>query len=313
MEAAAPDLPARARAVKERARSLGFDACGIASAKETDPKGNLGKWLDLGYHADMDWMARTREIREDVGLKVPDARSVVVVARNYYSPRPARGEGRGKVAAYAWGRDYHRVLAKPLRELGLWIEGLEVGAACYCSVDSGPVLERTWAERSGVGSVGKNGLSLRRDLGSWFFLATVITTVDLAPDRPAADICGSCTRCLEGCPTSAIVAPGVVDSRRCISYQTIENRGEIPAELGGNLGDWVFGCDICQELCPWNGSVGTTTEEGFLPREGQANPELGALVEMDEKAFNARFEGTPIRRAKHEGMRRNAEQVLENR
>lgn len=306
MNSARSELTEKAADVKSQAKKLGFDACGIAAAAETDPEDRLGLWLRMGYHADMEWMARTRAVRGDVTRKVPGARSVVVVARNYYSPRPPRAEGTGKVAMYAWGRDYHRALARPLKALGRGIEAMEEGAECYCSIDSGPVMERTWAERAGVGSIGKNSLALRRDLGSWFFLATIITTVELSADAPAPDLCGSCTRCLDACPTSAIVEPGVVDSRRCLSYHTIENRGEVPGEIGGKMSGWVFGCDLCQEACPWNRSVSLTSEAGFLPRDGHANPNLRALAGMDEDTFNQTFAGTPIRRAKLEGMKRNA-------
>ena len=297
----------RADAVKEEARGLGFDACGIASARdEIDPQRHFRRWLKSGFQADMDWITRTAETREDVHLKLPDVRSVVVVARNYFSRRPPQPPGTGKTAAYAWGRDYHNVLRKPILELAQSIRALEAGASTYASIDTGPVLERAWAQRAGVGAVGKNTMSLRRDLGSWFFLATILTSVELEPDAPAEDLCGTCTLCIDACPTEAIVAPRVLDSGRCISYHTIENRGEIPRTFHQAQGDWVFGCDICQEVCPWNRFARTTADSDFLPREGHANPDLDTLLIMDETAFNSEFEGTPIRRARHAGMQRNA-------
>ncbi len=303
-----------ARAVKEQALGLGFEACGIASAREAiDPEDHLGAWLSRGYHADMAWMERTATLRRDVCAKLPEARSVVVVAKNYYSPRPEATAESGKVSSYAWGRDYHKVLRKPLIALARHIESLEAGTRCYSSVDTGPVLERAWAQRAGVGAIGKNGLALRRDMGSWFFLGTILTTAELEPDRPAEDICGTCRLCIDACPTAAIVEPRVVDSRLCISYQTIENRGDIPEDLHAKHGDWVFGCDVCQEVCPWNRFATETSEEDFLPRAGHANPDLDALLALDEESFNAEFAGTNLRRAKYAGMMRNAAIVKSNR
>ncbi|MCH7910407.1 MAG: tRNA epoxyqueuosine(34) reductase QueG [Candidatus Hydrogenedentes bacterium] len=296
-----------ARSTKDQADALGFDASGIASAGEAiDPENRLGAWLERGYHADMAWMARNAATRRDAQVKLPAARSVVVVARNYYAERPQADAGSGKVSRYAWGRDYHKVLRKPLIELARHIESLEPGAQTYASVDTGPVLERAWAQRAGVGAIGKHSLALRRDMGSWFFLGTILTTVELEPDAPAEDICGTCRLCIDACPTSAIVEARVVDSKRCISYQTIENRGEIPQDLHAEHGDWVYGCDVCQEVCPWNRFAATTTEEDFLPRAGHANPDLEALLGLDEKSFDAEFAGTTIRRAKYAGMMRNA-------
>ena len=298
--------------VKARAAALGFDACGIAAAGPADPDDALGRWLGRGFHADMAWIERTRTVRQDVRLKLPGARSVIVVARNYHVPRPPMPPGAGKVASYAWGRDYHRVLKKPLVALAKYLAELEPGAQSYASVDSGPVLERSWAARAGVGWIGKNSLVLRRDLGSWFFLGTVITTLELVPDAPVSAHCGSCRACIDACPTRAIVEEGVVDSRRCISYLTIENRGEIPHALRRGVGEWIFGCDICQEACPWNRQVPDTSETAFLPRPGLAHLDPAEILAMDNTAFDARFAGSPIRRAKHAGMVRNARIVGEN-
>lgn len=314
----------RAAAVKEHARVQGFDACGVAAAGPADPGGKLREWLDRGYHADMDWLARTSAIRRDVREKLPGAASVVVVARNYYKPAPPEaqgqdrgapltpGETKGAVARYAWGRDYHRVMAKPLKRLAAHIDTLEPGAQSYASIDSGPVLERTWAERAGVGWVGKNSLILRRDMGSWFCLGVIITTARLEPDRPAPGYCGSCRLCIDACPTGAIVEEGVVDARRCISYHTIENREDIPESVGSRMGAWVFGCDICQEVCPWNRKTPVSDDSDFEPRPGQAAPDLKELAQSDEAAFRDRFSGSPLMRAKHAGMVRNARIAIQN-
>lgn len=297
---------ARARSVKARAAALGFDACGIADARvPIDPGDKLGRWLSLGYHADMEWMRRSRATRRDPRLKLPGAKSVIVLARGYAHPDPPHPPGTGRVARYARGRDYHRALRKPLRALQEHLATLDPETESHASVDSGPVLERSWAERAGLGWIGKNSLVLRRDLGSWFFLATVIATIELAPDAPVEAHCGNCTACLDACPTEAIVEPGVVDSTRCISYHTIENRGAIPERLQAKFGGWVFGCDICQEVCPWNRFAPETSMADFLPREGTAPFPLDALDACEPAEFDARFAGSPLRRAKYAGMRRN--------
>lgn len=300
-------------AVKARATELGFDACAIAEAGPIDPEDHLGQWLDAGHHADMGWMETTKSIRQDPRLKLPGARSVVVVARNYHQPDPDAAPGTGKVARYARGRDYHKVLKKPLIALARFLDAFGVEQPSYAAVDSGPVMERAWAERAGLGWIGKNSLVLRRDIGSWFFLGTVITEVALAPDAPLPSHCGTCRACLDACPTDAFVAEGVLDARKCIAYHTIENRAEIPDEIGRNLEGWVFGCDICQEVCPWNRFARPTTEVDFAPRPGQAHPDLEGLLGLDETAFNERFAGTPIRRTRHSGMQRNARTLLERR
>lgn len=303
---------ARAEAVKAKALALGFDVCGVAEAGPIDPEDRLGKWLADGFHADMAWLANTKELRQDVHLKLPGARSVVVVARNYWNPRPPESKTSGRVARYAWGRDYHRVLRRPLRALADFIGGLSPDATQYCCIDSGPVLERAWAAKAGIGWIGKNSLLLRREGGSWCFLAVILTTVELVPDAPIPDHCGSCTACLEACPTQAITAPGIVDSRRCISYHTIENRGAIPGEIAGNMEDWVFGCDICQDICPWSRFTTPSDDPDFQPKEGHAHPELATLVKMDEETFRRLFSGTPILRAKLAGIQRNARIAQEN-
>jgi len=306
------NLQQRAAAVKQQAAALGFDACGIAAAGNVDPEDRLGAWLSRGFHAGMRWMAANPDVRRDVRLRVPGARSVIVVARNYFAERPAAPAGTGRVARYAWGRDYHEVLERPLDALAAQIRAMTDGTLCYCCVDTGPVLERAWAARAGVGWIGKNGLVLRADFGSWFFLGVIVTTLELAPGAPAADRCGSCTRCIEACPTGAIVEPGVVDARKCISYHTIENRGAIPEDLGGHFGPWLFGCDVCQEVCPWNRFAKPTTERAFEPIGGSTDLDLDEVRAMDDATFRKRFAGTSIRRAKCGGLQRNAEIVQHN-
>ena len=298
--------------LKREAARLGFDACAIAAVSPIDPEDRLGSWLARGFHADMHWMAHTRALRQDVRLLLPGARSVIVVAKNYYQPRPAQPEGAGKIARYAWGRDYHKVLKKPLRALASFLQTLVEDAESRLSIDSAPVMERSWAERAGIGWVGKNSLILRRDLGSWFLLGAVVTTADLAPDAPVEDLCGSCTACIDACPTQAIVAPEVVDATRCIAYHTIENRGAVPESIAAQFGAWVFGCDVCQEVCPWNRFVQPHEEPGFAPREEAVHPALDTLLQISQQDFDARYAGSPVRRAKHTGMQRNVRIAASN-
>ncbi len=300
------------KVIKRKAAELGFDACAIAKAEEIDPDNRFLAWLDAGFHADMEWMAHTADMRREPREKLPGAKSAVVAARNYYYPRPPAPLGSGRVSRYAWGRDYHRVLRKPLQALAQAIEQSSPGAQTYCSIDSAPVLEKFWAARAGLGWIGKNSLILHPDLGSWFFLGVILTTAELAPDSPMPDRCGSCRACMDACPTGAIVEPRMVDSRRCISYHTIENRSEIPGLVAGNMRDWVFGCDICQEACPWNHRVSDTDESDFAPRPGHAHPDLERLTRMDAEGFQEAFAGSPIMRAKQAGMARNARIVLHN-
>jgi len=308
-----PSLPlARVSALKTRATELGFDACGVApvSAEEDD---GFDAWLAAGFHADMDWMARTRDLRQQVGLKLPGAQSVVVVARNYYAPRPEAPPGTGRVSCYAWGRDYHRALIKPLRQLAAFLDGLEPDAQSYASIDSGPVRERAWAARAGLGWVGKHSLIIHPELGTWFFLGTILTTVALAPDTPMEDGCGNCRACMDACPTGAIVAPRTVDSRKCIAYHSIENKGTIPKDVADKMENQVFGCDICQQACPWNRTPRVTDCADFHPRPGVANPPLDRLMAGDTAWFDATFNGTPVRRAGMEGTRRNTMLASKNR
>ena len=313
----APQAPIKANSrdqIRAFALNLGFDACGFASAAEPiDPSGRLQNWLRAGRHGDMKWLTSTAATRVNVQMKLPGVRTVIVVARNYYSERPTPPPRSGRVARYAWGRDYHRVLRRPMIKLARYVDTFGDGTKCYASIDTGPVMERAWAQRAGVASIGKNSLGLRRDIGSWFFLATILTKVELEPDPPAEDLCGTCTLCIDACPTKAIIEPHMVDARRCISYQTIENHGDVPEELTSLHGDWVFGCDVCQEVCPWNRFAAETSANAFHPREGQANPLLLDLAEMDDARFHNQFAGSPVRRAKRSGMQRNARIALANR
>jgi epoxyqueuosine reductase len=233
---------------------------------------------------------------------------------NYWpGPRAAATSGKGRVARYAWGRDYHKVMGRKLKRLAAWLEEAS-GRPARAFVDSGPVLERAWAQRAGVGWIGKNANLLTRELGSWIFLGEILTAAELEPDgRPHRSFCGSCTACIEACPTGAIVADGVVDARLCISYWTIEHRGEIPAERRAGIGDWIFGCDICQEVCPWNVKFAKRADAELVERREELQSlDAEELSSMDEAAFRSKYEGSSLMRAKWEGMRRNARIVLDN-
>lgn len=303
------------RQLRARAEAEGFDAVGVAGVGKLERDGDaLARWLGHGYQAGMAWMEDTAEQRADPAALLPGCRSIVVLAMNYWpGPDPPR-RPTARVARYARGRDYHRVMGKKLRRLSAWLE--EAGSAPARSfVDTGPVLERAWAERAGVGWIGKNANLIRRDLGSWLLLGEIFSAADLAPDPgPHPGFCGECNACVAACPTGAIVADGVVDANLCVSYWTIEHRGPVPRERRAGIGDWLFGCDDCQTVCPWNERFARATPEGRFERRGDlARPDPERILAMDEPTFRQRYSGTSFMRAKWEGLRRNACIVLGNR
>jgi len=310
-----------ARALKAEAHRLGFDACGIARAERLDPEAErLERWLGEGRHASMRWMEGHFEKRVDPRELVPGARSVVSVLHSYYQPEPAGGDAPpadascvGRISRYAWGDDYHEVLKEKLYALFAWLEG-EVGeVAGRAFVDSAPVMDKAWAARAGLGWVGKSTMLLSPRLGTYHFVGELIVDVPLTPDGPIPDHCGSCTRCLDACPTGALDAPYQIDANRCISYLTIEHRGaELPGGMASEIGDWIFGCDVCQDVCPWNKFKKPTAEPRFLPREGVTDTELREWAELDLEAFRQRFRKSPVKRAKFEGFQRNVRAALEN-
>ncbi len=311
--------------LKAEARRLGFDACGIARAERLDDEARrLERWLLDGRHGGdtgaMRWMANHFDKRIDPRELVPGARSVVSVLHTYYpaAEPPADAEalerGVGKISRYAWGDDYHEVLKEKLAALFDWLDARTGGAGGRAFVDSAPVMDKAWAQRAGLGWQGKNTNLLTRELGSFVFLGELIVDVPLTPDAPfTADYCGSCTRCLDACPTGALDAPYRIDAERCISYLTIEHRGaEMPAGMDSEIGNWIFGCDICQEVCPWNKFKRPAAEPRFLPREGVTDTELREWAELDLEAFRERFRHSPVKRAKYEGFQRNVRAALEN-
>lgn len=295
--------------VKERAHALGFDLCGIAPAVPSAFKEAYRSWLARGYHGEMAYLARDPERRLDPALVLPDAQSIVVVGMNYYTGAdPDVPEDRAIFARYARNEDYHDVLTPRLRDLLSWLREATDGAAeGRVYVDTGPILEREAAQRAGLGWFGKNTMLINTRRGSYFLLGELLLNLPLPSDAPAEGGCGTCTRCLDACPTGALVRPYELDARRCISYLTIEQKGAIPAERAAEMGNRVFGCDICQEVCPFNmRRAAPTDESAFQAREAAQFPLLTDLLGMTEEAFRAGFKGSPVKRAKHRGLRRNA-------
>lgn len=302
------DLPAiRAALIKSQAAMLGFDYCGIAEAvRLEDDARRLEQWLTKGMHGSMSYMERNFDLRIDPTRLVPGARSVVTLLLNHF-PKQAPPADRPRIARYAWGQDYHDVIRVKLNTL---LDRLreEVGdIAGRGFVDSAPVLERSWAQRSGLGWVGRNGNLIHRGAGSYFFIATLITDLALAADDPMArDYCGSCRRCIDACPTNAIGQQKIIDGTKCISYFTIElKEATIPAEMQGRFGDWVFGCDVCQEVCPWNRFASPLTEPAFEALPGLLDLTTRDWEEMSEDKFKELFQHSPIRRSKWKGLKRN--------
>ena len=316
MNATTADLAA---AIREEAHRLGFDAVGFARA-EAHPHGErLRAWLESGRHGTMDWMAHEPERRADPRTVLASACTVISVAASYYrgdwpraSADPAPAAPTGRIARYAWGRDYHKRLKKRTVHLGRAIRRLKPGVRWALYVDTGPILDRAWAERAGIGWIGKNTNVIRQGAGSWCFLGEIITDLDLPPSRPAANHCGTCARCIPACPTGAITAPYQLDARRCISYLTIEHEGPIPLELRPAIGARIFGCDDCQEACPWNRFATPTALPEFAERPHQQTPELIPLLALDDRAFRERFAGTALRRAGRNRFVRNAAVALGN-
>ena len=300
------------RAVKARALELGFDRVAVGSAAPAEHGPALEAWLDAGYAGTMSYLERGRADRLDPARLLPGCRSVVAVAMSY-NPGPSLETDEWRpVSRYARGSDYHDVIRPRLLELGAFIRTAAGGSVTSrAAVDSSAVLERDLAARAGLGWVGKNTNLLTPSLGSYFFIGIVLTTAALPFDEREPDRCGTCTACLDACPTRAFVAPYVLDARRCISYLTIEHRGDIEGELAEQMGEWAFGCDVCQEVCPWNRKAETGHEPALAPSGSLGS--LQGLLELDQSAFRARFRGTAIWRTKRAGLLRNAAVVLANR
>jgi epoxyqueuosine reductase len=305
-----------AQIIKERALFEGFNKVGIVSAALLQDEGRrLKEWLARGYHGEMGWMARDLESRIDPREIFPPARSVVAVALNYYTPHQhQQSPATGKVSRYAWGDDYHDVVKAKLSSLLSWIQEQEPRAEGKICVDIQPTMDKAWAVRAGLGWLGKHSNVITPEYGSWVFLGELLLNLELDYDNnQIEDHCGTCTLCIDACPTAAIIEPYLVDSNKCISYATIEMRApELPEQIENKLSGWLYGCDICQDVCPWNRFEEATTEARFAPRQGNVDAALSDILELTPETYAARFRGSAMKRAKLSGLQRNA-QALQDR
>jgi epoxyqueuosine reductase len=297
-----------AERVKRKALDLGFQAVGVSRVTPDRPEAaRLGEWLLRDYHGEMRWMAQTAAKRKNPALLLPGVRTIVSVGMNYYTEdRPDDARGQGRIARYARGQDYHRILGERLEALASFLQQEAPDSRSCSYVDTGAVMEKAWAQRAGIGWIGKHSNLVSGQYGSWLLLGEVLTTADLDPDEPGADLCGTCTLCIKACPTGAITEPYVVDARRCLSYLTIEQRGNIPEDFQKALGNRLFGCDDCLDVCPYNHQATPTTEPAFRATALTLNPDLDRLATQSAEDFQASFRGSAIRRITHEGLQRSA-------
>ncbi len=310
-------LPALTSALKARAVELGFDACGIAPPTGLPELACFDEWISHGYAGEMSFLEKSAGLRADARGALPSARSVIVLATLYNTERPYSVEeadpSRAHVSRYAWGDDYHRVLMRRMDALVAWMHEVHpepFEAAPY--VDTGPVQERVFAQHAGVGWIGKNCCVINPELGSFIFLSEIICSLALPCDTASFDQCGTCTLCLEACPTQALVAPGVLDARRCISYLTIEQQSEIPAELREGVGTHVYGCDVCQEVCPYNAVSRRSNDPAWRPRALWAEPTVDGLLHLPDADLRAALVDSAMARARKAGLRRNFRQAAEH-
>ena len=301
--------------IKRRALALGFQKVGVVRAEPLeDERAHLEEWLRRGHHAGMSWMERNIERRTDPREMLPGARSVVALALNYFTPHSHTGaQGTGKISRYAWGDDYHDVLGEKLKALLDFVRELAPEAHGKVCVDAQPAMDKAWAARAGLGWIGKHTNLITREYGSWVFLGELVLDVELEyGDARVEDHCGTCTLCLDACPTEAIVEPYVVDSARCISHATIELRApELPEDVAASLDGWLYGCDVCQDVCPWNRFEQATGESRFEPRADSISPVLEDIINLTHDAYVERFRHSPIKRAKLGGLQRNARALVE--
>ncbi len=309
------DPTAVAHRLKQKAWALGFDLVGICPAVTPQGIHHFYRWLDAGYGGQMQYLHERRDAYAHPSSVLPGVRTLVMLARNYHSVSRAPGETlTGQVSRYAWGtRDYHDLIHRRLKELKHQLQQWVPGVQARGVIDTAPLLEREFAQLAGLGWIAKNTMLINRSLGSWFFLAALLTDVALPPDDPVNDdFCGTCTACLDICPTDAFPTPYQLDATRCISYLTIELRDEIPASLRPAMGDWVFGCDLCQEVCPWNGRTPTTIDGEFAPRADLRPMRLPELFFLSDDQFRQLFRSTPLWRPRRRGILRNAAIALGN-
>ena len=301
------------RIIKRLARQHGFLHCGFSRADFLENEApRLEAWLKSGHHGSMTYMENHFDKRLAPRLLVPGAKTVISLIYNYYPEEPLPDKDNFKIAKYAYGEDYHFVIKRKLRTL---LEDMrtyigEIEGRAF--VDSAPVLERPWAKRAGIGWIGKNSLLLNRSHGSFFFLAELVIDLDVTPDTPMGDFCGTCTACMDACPTDALSTPYVVDSNRCISYLTIELKDAIPAQYQGEMQDWIFGCDICQDVCPWNRFARPHNEPDFSPNDDLKDMQKQDWLELTEETFRKVFKKSAVKRTKYNGLKRNIDFVSKN-
>jgi epoxyqueuosine reductase len=323
--------------IKEEARRLGFDAVGIVrlSPSQSTPSSiaqetficeqlslpwrlwnRLKTWLEMGFHGTMEWMAREPKRRSDPAEVLPGCQSLVIVGMNYYTNQtPDESKGTGRIARYAWGKDYHGFLKERLTQLENFLHSRVPEIQTRSYVDTGPIMEKPWAQEAGIGWIGKHTNLVSTDFGSWLLLGEILTTIPFDSDEPAVDLCGTCSLCIQACPTGAIVDAYLLDAERCISYLTIEYRGtsqDLPSELRKKMGNKIFGCDDCLDICPFNINAKPTSEPGFHPSPLILNPPLSILANITKEEFQSLTKDSPLRRPKHSGFIRNVQISLEN-
>jgi epoxyqueuosine reductase len=302
--------------IKQKASEIGFHKIGIVRAEFLAEEGkHLKEWLAENYHGEMQWLEREPEKRADPKLLFPEAKSIVVVALNYFTPHEhEENPTKGKVSRYAWGDDYHDVLKEKLRELFAFIKSLDESAEAKICVDTAPIMDKAWAVRAGLGWLGKHSNLITKEYGSWVFIGEILLNLELEYDTEIiADHCGTCTACLDACPTEAIVAPYIVDSRKCLSYTTIELRSpDFPDEITENLNGWLYGCDICQDVCPWNRFEKPTEEARFEPREDNISADLDEILSLSPEKYAEKFRRSEMKRTKLAGLQRNARTLKKN-
>ncbi len=306
-----------AERIKNKAGELGFELAGIAPVAPVPELAFYKEWIEAGYAGKMGYLERNAAKKSDLHNVVPEARSVIVCGKIYDTNNPLSTEcqdsHKGWISRYGWGNDYHTVLEKKLFDLIDFVKSEnETAVITRPYVDTGPVIDRVFAKYAGIGWFGKNTCVINQRHGSWFFIAEIITDLQLDCDSPPPDRCGTCSRCIDACPTDAILEPYVLDSRLCISYLTIELKGDIPVELRDGIGNHVFGCDICQDVCPWNSKSSKTDDRNFQPRKGLLNPDLEELGRLSADEFREWFSGSPLKRIKYKGFLRNVAVAMGN-
>ncbi|MBI9070649.1 MAG: tRNA epoxyqueuosine(34) reductase QueG [Melioribacteraceae bacterium] len=289
-------------------KKLGFNLVGFSNydllENETEI---LDKWLHKGYNAGMEYMERNIEKRKDVRKILPSAKSVISVGLNYYKAEQFENQpGSGKVSKYAWGTDYHYIIWDKLEILETELKIINPQVECKSYVDTGPVMDKAWASRSGLGWIGKNSNVINKQIGSWFFIANIITNIEFDNSEPVTDHCGSCKACIDACPTNAIKEGRVIDANKCISYLTIENKGEISSEFSSSFDNWLFGCDVCQDVCPWNKKLETETDINEFKDSSNKELNFEEILELTNSTFKNKYKNSPIFRAKAKGLKRNA-------